>query len=162
MLIKNTSGFIGNHTDLPSSSGLRCLVAVCLHVEVRLEFSNSGRLRLPSTCPSPMGHTCPSPMGHTCPMGFTVSDTASDVSYLVLQESLPCRLGWGGEQHMKLTNEAKLACVVSMTTENKSGYKLEMQQVNKYISVEKYKLQLEKEGWKLRKQRVNETVRFGK
>ena len=63
---------------------------------------------------------------------------------------------------MKLTNEAKLACVVSMTTENKSGYKLEMQQVNKYISVEKYKLQLEKEGWKLRKQRVNETVRFGK
>ena len=28
--------------------------------------------------------------------------------------------------------------------------------------MEKYKLQLEKEGWKLRKQRVNETVQFGK
>ena len=31
-----------------------------------------------------------------------------------------------------------------------------------YLSEEKYKLQLEKEGWKLRKQRVNETVQFGK
>ena len=65
-------------------------------------------------------------MGHVCPMGFMISDTASDMSYLVLQESLPCRLRWGGEQHVKLANEAKLAYVVSMTTKNKRGYKPEM------------------------------------
>lgn len=71
-------------------------------------------------------------------MGFTISDTASDMSYLVFRNHCLCMTGVGGEQHMKIDKRRLLACVVSMTTENKKGIN---QKCSKLINIFPWKIQ---------------------